>query len=53
MQKAGPDYEVPRNEDFMLEDTRDHIAAAREMLQAAESKLVGPVFRKKDFLERT
>ena len=40
MQKAGPDSEILGAAGFMLEDTREHVVAARDMLRAAESKLV-------------
>ena len=40
MQKAGPDSEIPGNAVDVRKDTRKHIVAARDMLRAAESKLV-------------
>ena len=40
MQKEGPDSEIPVTVVDVLEDTRKHIVAVRDMLRAAESKLV-------------
>ena len=51
MERAGPDSEILGSAVFVLEDTRKHIVAARDMLRAAESKLVSDQYFVKGFLK--